>query len=185
MRKTSLVPLSLSALLLASPLAMAVEAHHPEKGAAMGEESAAVEASTEGIEGSSRAPGGMTTEDQEAMGSAMMEAEEAEESSQPGAMGPGMMMGGPGMMGGRGMMSPGMGKGGCMGMMPQGGKGGQQGGMMGRRGMMGMMHGGMGGGMGMRHGAMHEKHRELIGRLDLLEARMAKIEVMLERLLQR
>ena len=32
---------------------------------------------------------------------------------------------------------------------------------------------------------MHEKHRKRIGRLDLLEARLAKIETMLERLLQR
>ena len=32
---------------------------------------------------------------------------------------------------------------------------------------------------------MHEKHRKLIGRLDLLEARLAKIGTMLERLLQR
>jgi hypothetical protein len=185
MRKTPLVPLSLSALLLASPLIMAVEAHHPEEGAMTAEESSAVEASGEGAAETLARPGGMTTGDQEAMGSGMMEAQEPEESSQPGAMGPGMMMGGPGMMSGPGMMRPGMGKGGCMEMMPQGGKGGRQEGMMGRRGMMGMMHGGMGGGMGMRHGGRHEKHRELIGRLDLLEARMAKIEVMLERLLER
>lgn len=178
MRKTPLVPLTLSALLLVSPLVMAVEAHHPEEGAMTAEESAGVEASGEGAAETLASPGAMTTGDQEAMGSGMMEAEEAGESSQPGAMGPGMTMGGPGMM------RPGMGKGGCMGMMPQGGKGGMPGGMMGRRGMTGMMHGGMGGGMGMRHGGMHEKHRELIGRLDLLEARMAKIEVMLERLLQ-
>jgi hypothetical protein len=173
MRKTSLVSLSLSALLLASPLIMAVEAHHPEEGAMTAEESAAVEASGEGAAETLASPGAMTTGDQEAMGSGMMEAEEAGESSQPGAMGPGMTMGGPGMM------RPGMGKGGCMGMMPQGGKDARPG------GMMGMMHGGMGGGMGMRHGGKHENDRELIGRLDLLEARMAKIEVMLERLLQR
>jgi hypothetical protein len=32
---------------------------------------------------------------------------------------------------------------------------------------------------------MHEKYRKLMGRLDLLEACLAKIETMLERLLQR
>lgn len=52
------------------------------------------------------------------------------------------------------------------------------------------MKGGMkGGGMGMMRDQMmqrmHEKHRDLVVRLDLLDARMAKIEVMLERLLQR
>ncbi len=78
------------------------------------------------------------------------------ESATPAAPG-GMMMGGPGMMGGAGGMMPG-GKGGGMGMV--GGKGG---------GMKGM----------------HDKHRKLVGRLDLIEARMTKIEFMLERLLLR
>ena len=58
---------------------------------------------------------------------------------------------------------------------------------------MGMMHGGDGGG-GMGHGGghgdghgkgMHERYRKLMTRLDLLEARMAKMEIMLERLLER
>lgn len=106
MRKTSLVPLSLSTLLLASPLIMALEAHHPEEGAMAAEDSAAVEASGEGAAETLASPGGMTTGDQEAMGSGMMEAEQTEESSQPGAMEPGMMMGGPGMMSGPGMMRP-------------------------------------------------------------------------------
>ena len=78
-----------------------------------------------------------------------------------------------------------------MGMMGRGMMHGGQGGM----GMMGrgMMHGVKGGGMGMMHGddakghrhGMHDKHRKLLGRLDLLEAHMIKIEVMLEKLLQR
>jgi hypothetical protein len=50
------------------------------------------------------------------------------------------------------------------------------------------MHDGKGGGMMGRGGHGHdmqEKYHKLIGRLDLLEARMAKIELLLERLLQR
>ncbi|MEL0586412.1 MAG: hypothetical protein AAES65_16200 [Candidatus Thiodiazotropha sp. (ex. Lucinoma kazani)] len=82
----------------------------------------------------------------------------------------GTMMMRPGMMSGQqsgdsqgGMMAPGMmGQG---GMMSKGMKGGQGKGMMG-------------------HGMMH-KHQQVINRLDLLDARMAKIETMLERLLQR
>jgi hypothetical protein len=42
----------------------------------------------------------------------------------------------------------------------------------------GMMHGGHGKGM-------REMNRKLMARLDLLEARMVKMEFMLERLLQR
>lgn len=97
-----------------------------------------------------------------------------------------------GMMGGSGMMGQGM-----MGSQqeaenPPAGSSMGSGMMMGRRGMMGMMHGGKGEGMmgcgghgkGRGHGKQ-EKNQELIGRLDLLEARLAKIETMLERLLQR
>ena len=47
----------------------------------------------------------------------------------------------------------------------------------------GMMGGGGDHGMG-GHGMM-KKHQEVLNRLDLLEARLAKIEVMLERLMQR
>lgn len=54
---------------------------------------------------------------------------------------------------------------------------------MGQGGMMSQgMKGGHGHGMG--HGMM-QKHQQLVSRLDLLDARMAKIEAMLERLLQR
>jgi len=55
---------------------------------------------------------------------------------------------------------------------------------------MGMMHGGKGGGMGMKgcsgegHG-MAERYNRLLGRLDLLEARMAMMQTMLERLMER
>jgi hypothetical protein len=89
---------------------------------------------------------------------------------QPGMMQPGMM--GPGMPGCR------MGKGGMKGMMP---------GAMGRGGMMGS---GIGKGcktgcaMGCA-GITREQYRELMGRLDVLDARMVKIDAMLERLLKR
>lgn len=45
-------------------------------------------------------------------------------------------------------------------------------------------HGGgkHGGGM---HGGMEEKHRQMVNRIDMIEARLAKIELMLERLMQR
>ena len=56
--------------------------------------------------------------------------------------------------------------------------------MMGQGGMMSQ---GMKGGHGKRmmgHGMMR-KHQQVLNRLDLLDARLAKIETMLERLLQR
>jgi hypothetical protein len=47
-------------------------------------------------------------------------------------------------------------------------------------------HGKMGGHGGGGHGGGHsEKHAQVVRRLDLIEARLAKIEFMLERLLQR
>jgi len=54
----------------------------------------------------------------------------------------------------------------------------------------GMMHKGMGqhgmGHEGMMHGkGKHEKHDEVVRRLDMIEARMARIEVMLEALMRR
>jgi hypothetical protein len=175
MLKKQFVPIALFGLLLASPMAMAEEAHHPEKGAATAGESA-------GAEESAEVGGGVMPTDPGAM---MMGGRQGEESPPIGStMGPGMMMGKPCMMGGPGgVMMP-------MMMGKQQGRGAGM--MMGRGGMMGMMHGGKGGGMmgygghggGKGHG-MHEKHRKLIGRLDLLEARLAKIETMLERLLQR
>ncbi len=92
-------------------------------------------------------------------------------------MRPGMQTGSmvqPGMMGGM--------PGGCMerpGMMGNRG-------MMGSGGMMGMMRGCPGGMLGGGRGpAMQENYREVMGRLDLLDARLAKIETMLEHLLQR
>jgi hypothetical protein len=67
---------------------------------------------------------------------------------------------------------------------------GKEGCRMGKGGKMGMMPGGMGKGgkMGccMGHsGITKEQYRELLGRLDVLDARMAKIDAMLERLLER
>ena len=39
---------------------------------------------------------------------------------------------------------------------------------------------------GMKHGkGKHEKHAEVVRRLDMIEARMAKIEAMLESLMRR
>ncbi len=178
MLKKQLVPAVLSGLLLASPLVMAEEAHHPEKATAMVEQGAGAGESAEaGGEAMPAGPGAIVLGGQQ----------EGEAPPAGSTMGPGMMMG------------RGMGKGGCMmGMMRRGKMAGMQdgagqGGMkMCHGGKMGMMHGGKGGGMkgcgchrgGKGHG-MHEKHRKLIGRLDLLEARLAKIETMLERLLQR
>ena len=73
-----------------------------------------------------------------------------------------------GQQGGSGMM---MGQGGGNKMMGQGG-------MMSRG-----MKGGHGKGM-MGHRTMR-KHQQVVNRLDLLDARLAKIETMLERLMQR
>jgi len=88
---------------------------------------------------------------------------------------PGMMQ--KGMMGGM----QGMGSGPGSGMM-QGGPGmmGMGGMMKGSPGMGCKMHQGMKGG----HGMM-QKHRDLENRLDLIDARLAKIETLLERLMQR
>lgn len=104
----------------------------------------------------------------------------------------GMEMGGPGMMGEPGMSmgeQAGAGKTGGMAMEPGTQGPGKEGCRMGKGGRKGMMHGGMGKGcMGkgcMGHSGMtQEQYGELIGRLKMLEARTAKIEVMLERLLE-
>ena len=86
------------------------------------------------------------------------------------AMQPGMM--GPGMKGCR------MGMGGMKGMMPGG---------MGKGAMMGCGTGaGCKTGCCMGHpGITKKQYRELMGRLDVLDARMAKIDAMLEHLLER
>lgn len=144
MRKKQLIPMALSSLLLAGPLAMAEEAHHPEQA---GEEGApAATAVAPATETSGEAAGGAdpaTTE-----GSGMMT---------PGMMQKPMMGGMQGMGGGPGS-----------GMM----KGG--------RGMGCKMHQGMKGG----HGMM-QKHQDVVNRLDLIDARLVKIEALLERLMQR
>jgi hypothetical protein len=82
-----------------------------------------------------------------------------------------------------GMMGPGKkschtGKGGMKGMMPGGmGKGAMMGGGMGKGGKTGCCMG--------HSGITKKQYRELMGRLDVLDARMAKIDAMLERLLER
>lgn len=88
-----------------------------------------------------------------------------------------------------GMMKPGMMPmtqgGGMMGKMMMGGQKGGGGMMQGGSGMMGqggMMSHGMKGG---HYKGMMRKHQQVVNRLDMLDARMAKIEVMLERLMQR
>ncbi|GEM_PF-2373125 len=102
---------------------------------------------------------------------------------------PSGQMPGRGMMGPAGgmmqkMMRPGGAAGETTAQMPMAGRMGmgrpcaqkEGGGMMGK----GMMNKGM---MGKR--MMMAKHRQLVNRLDLIDARLAKIEAMLERLLQR
>ena len=102
---------------------------------------------------------GMTTDEQ---GSSDMTGEMA--------MQPGMM--GPGKKGCR------MGRGGMKGMMPSG---------MGKGAMMaGDTGAGCKTGCCMSHSGITKKqYRELMGRLDVLDARMVKIDAMLERLLER
>lgn len=102
-------------------------------------------------------------------------------------MGQGMAgnQGGMGMMGGmqkndRGQDAMGMGRGGMMGMMHSG-KGSGMGMMHGGQGNAGMMGHAMGGG----HQMMMDKHQEVVSQLNLIEARLAKIEVLLERINQR
>ena len=149
MHKNQLIPLALSSLLLASPLAIA-EAPQPPETTAEGPASVAtpVPAPTEAP--GDAAPG---SEPSATQGSGMMQPGMSGQGG--GMMMPGMMQGGPGMMGMGGMM-----------------KGGQ--------GMGCKMHQGMKGG----HGMM-QKHRDLENRLDLIDARLAKIETLLERLMQR
>jgi hypothetical protein len=86
------------------------------------------------------------------------------------AMTPGMM--GPGKKGCR------MAMGGMKGMMPGGmAKGGMMGGGMGTGCKTGCCMG--------HSGITKKQYRELMGRLDVLDARMTKIDAMLERLLER
>jgi len=74
-----------------------------------------------------------------------------------------------------------------MGMMRKGK--GQQGkghsGMKHGGGQQGKGHGGMKHGGGQHGKGMHEKHEQVVRRLDMIEARMAKIEAMLEILMRR
>jgi hypothetical protein len=179
----------LSALLLASPLALAVEAHHRE-GTPLSSAGAppVVVSQAPGADAEPEA-GVPDTEPPSAISAA--EGGEAPAGDSPATAGMpgspggmdmmprGMMSGLHGGDGGQGAMPMGTG----MGMMPKGmmAGGGPGGGMMGRG--MGQSMGAMGG-MGCP-GMMQQKFGKLMGRLDVLEARTAKIEAMLERLLQR
>ena len=130
-------------------------------------------------------PGGIAAE-------ATVEAVETGQAQETAAPSGGMELGGPGMMGGPGMSmgeQGGAGKTGEMAMEPGTQGPGKEGCRMGKGGRKGMMHGGMGKGcMGkgcMGHSGMtQEQYGELVGRLKVLDARTAKIEVMLERLLE-
>jgi hypothetical protein len=169
MRNTMFVPMTLAGLLLASPIVMAVEANHPdEEGAVTADESGAGLVAVETVETTDESPsaeqpaamGGPGMMDQGMMGQGMMGGQQTEASSAAaGTTRPGMGMGRSGMMGGQ------QGQGGGMGMMRQG-----------------MMGGGM---MDKPKRGVAEMHQQVLGRLDLLEARLAKVETMLERLLQR
>jgi len=53
------------------------------------------------------------------------------------------------------------------------------------KGQHGKGHGGMKHGGGQHGDGHHEKHRQVVQRLDMIEARMAKIEAMLEILMRR
>jgi hypothetical protein len=93
----------------------------------------------------------------------------------------------PQLMPGKGMMHGGgrhgKGEGGMMQGCGQHGKG--QGGMMHGGGRHGKGKGGMMQGGGQHGKGGHEKDRQVIQRLDMIEARMAKIEAMLETLVRR
>ncbi|MEN8802675.1 MAG: hypothetical protein ABF297_11925 [Thiogranum sp.] len=73
----------------------------------------------------------------------------------------------------RPMRGMGMGMGMGKGMMQKG------------KGQHGKGHGGMKHGGGHQGGGHSEKHRQVVQRLDMIEARMAKIEAMLEILMRR
>ena len=161
MLEKQLVPMVLSALLLASPLALAEEAHHPEQAGAETKSATTLDAPAAKESGDAAA--------------------DSESATTPA---PGMPP--PGMAGqGGGMMMPGM-----MHKRMMAGMQGMQGmgGMMGRGPMMGCMHG-MGGNMmkkGMMGGpGMMQMHQQVVTRLDLIDARLAKIEALFGRLMQR
>jgi hypothetical protein len=162
MLKKIFVPVALSGLLFANPLVMAVDEHHPEEEAEVTQDAVSMKEASEDSAATTNSmmepgmmSGGQNTDTQ---GGMMM--------GRPGMMGPGMMKGGPGMMGSHG------------GMMRQMKMGSQQGG----DGQGGSM---MKGGSGMMgQGGMMRKHQQVMNRLDLLDARMAKIETMLEHLMQ-
>ena len=157
------VPVALSSLLIASPLVMAVDEHHPEEDAEVTQDAPSLEEAPEAaaVTTTSMMNPGMMSGGQniDSQGGMMM--------GRPGMMGPCMMKCRAAMMGSHG------------GMMRQMKMGSQQGGD-GQGG--GMMQGGSG---MMGQGGMMRKNQQVMNRLDLLDARMAKIETLLERLMQR
>jgi hypothetical protein len=166
MLKSTFAPLALAGLLVASLPAFSQEmAVQPDQDEAPASDPAADEG--QAPEAAAPAEGG---------GAMMMPGMMGQGMSGQGKAGQGMM--GPGMMGqgkmGQGMKGCRTGMGGMKGMKP---------GSMGQGGMMGM---GAMKGCSADHCDMSKKqYRELMGRLDVLEARMAKIDAMLERLLER
>lgn len=165
---------ALSGLLLASPWAWAAEAHHPsaDEGAVAtqaGSESGATPSGSGGM------PMGGSTMMGQGMPGGQGRQSEGETKAAPGETGQagramGMPMGGPGMKGGRGMMG---------GMM-------QRKMMAHRQGMRGggMMGPGKGGGP-MGCGMQQHGYSRLLGRIEVLEARITALQSMLERLLER
>jgi hypothetical protein len=206
MQTKPLIPATLCALLVASPFAMAQGADDDTAGTtATSGTPPAAQATPSGAEAQAPAMGGMDMSGSGMMGGGSMDGQSGEGAPamgngttsrvDNGQMG-GQQEAGAGVMGGQpGPGSRMMGKG-----MMMGGQQGQGRGMMGCKGTMGkgggegmmagMRQGGEGAGMGMKacsgedHGVA-ERYKRLQGRLDLLEARMAMMQTLLERLIER
>jgi hypothetical protein len=114
MLKKQCVPMALSSLLLASPLLLAEDAHHPQQSpGTVGQNAAVVGKSTEAT--GSTAAGTSQMMGSGTMSQGMMGSQQGKKTPTPaGTMGPGMMMKG---HGGAMMMGHGMGQGSGMGMM--------------------------------------------------------------------
>jgi len=156
------VSLAMSALLLASPLVMAEVTQTP---APTGMGPAAEPVGTE------QAPSTETTAPQKPEGMTKNTPDATKAGKGPGASMPMDMMGTES-------------KGGTMKSGMPGDREGQTP-MMGGAGMMNMMDMGMKGGMKGGGDTDTQHYREVMGRLDLLDARLSKIDAMLERPLQR
>ncbi len=161
MSKNTLVPLALTSVLFAAPLAVA-------------EEDTASPATTSPTPPASQSPAASESMLAPAKESER-EGEEPEDTGQNSATSPGMAGYGPMS---QGMMSRGP------GMPCWASRGGMRGPMQGCRTQR---RGGCAGRGTMAHGhkALYAKYRKLMGRLDVLEARMAMMQTMLERLMER